>query len=222
MNKEECEKKPTLLIVEDEAAIRESLAELLVMQGFDVLTAEDGLDALEVMQESTPDLIISDVMMPRMNGYQLHQRVVHNPDWVWIPFLFLSAKGEEQDVRFGKELGADDYLIKPIDPEDLFAAVLGRLRRFKRLEELLETMQAQKDTGDADTTNLIERYDLTPREYQVLMLLSQGLSNSEIAGQLVVAISTVKTHVSNILAKLQVSNRTEAAAIALGGNRIQD
>ncbi len=216
------EKIATILVVDDEIAILNGIADTLRLHRFHVLTAEDGIEALQQLEEQAPDLIISDVMMPRMNGYQLHQRVAGNPEWVWIPFLFLSAKGEEQDVRFGKELGADDYLIKPIDPEDLVAAVIGRLKRFKRFGEELETIQGESADRGAGQLDLLERYDLTPREIEVLMLLSRGLTNDEIGERLVVANSTVKSHVSSILAKLQVSNRTEAVAIALGGDRPQE
>ena len=106
-----------ILLVEDEDVIRESVAEILELNGFQVLTASDGLQALSLLENETPDLILADIMMPQMNGYQFFQRVRSNPDWVWIPFIFLSAKGAGEDVRFGKELGADDYLRKPIDAE---------------------------------------------------------------------------------------------------------
>ena len=153
-------------------------------------------------------------MMPRMNGYQLHQRVSNNPEWVWIPFLFLSAKDEEEDVRFGKELGVDDYLMKPIEPEDLIAAVMGRLKRFERLTE--ERRIEEENVKEKQVEALLdEQFGLTPRELEVLQLMMRGLSNDQIADQLVVGQSTVKTHVSNILSKLGVSNRTEAVSLAL-------
>ena len=209
------EKLTTILVVDDEIDILNATAEILRMEGFQVMTASDGLEGLKVLETYTPDLIITDIMMPRMNGYQLHQRVSNNPEWVWIPFLFLSAKDEEEDVRFGKELGVDDYLMKPIEPEDLIAAVMGRLKRFERLTE--ERRIEEENVKEKQVEALLdEQFGLTPRELEVLQLMMRGLSNDQIADQLVVGQSTVKTHVSNILSKLHVTNRVEAVALALG------
>src|SRR3970040_1353077 len=123
----------TILVVDDEPAMLQAVTEMLRAHECHVLTAEDGLQALQVLGQQSPDLIITDIMMPRMNGYQLYERVSANPRWTWIASLFLSGKSEKADLRFGKELGVDDYLTKPVDPADLLAAVLGRLKRFGRL-----------------------------------------------------------------------------------------
>ncbi len=125
----------TILVVDDEPTVLDSLADVLRLSGYRVLAAMHGLEALSILQSTLPDLIVADVMMPRMNGYQLYHRVRSNPDWNWIPFIFLTAKGEPEDVRYGKEVGADDYLSKPIEPEDLVAAVAGRLERYRQLRQ---------------------------------------------------------------------------------------
>src|SRR3972149_4824492 len=176
----------TILVVDDEPAMRQAVTEMLRAHEFHVLTAEDGLQALQVLGEQSPDLIITDIMMPRMNGYQLYERVSANPSWIWIPFLFLSGKSDEADLRFGKELGVDDYLTKPVDPDALLAAGHG----------------------------------LTEREGEVLRLLVRGMTNEEIALDLRIAPTTVKSHVSNILSKLGVGNRVEAVAMALGAGGV--
>ena len=205
----------TILVVEDDDDIREAVADLLRIQGLHVLTAEDGLAALELLQESTPELIITDIMMPRMNGYQLYERVSASTEWMWIPFIFLSARGEEEDVRFGKELGADDYLRKPVDPGDLVATVLGRLKRFGRLGA--EARGLKGGTGEhTEQAAFGERFGLSPRESEVLELMVEGLTNNQIAQRLNVAPTTAKTHVSSILSKLNVASRVEAVARALG------
>jgi DNA-binding response OmpR family regulator len=123
----------TILIVDDQPEILENIELILSIEGYRVLAAADGPQALDLLRAHAVDLILADIAMPRMNGYQLFERVRENPQWVPIPFLFLSARAMDSDIRYGKELGADDYLTKPIQPEDLLAAVQGRLRRAREL-----------------------------------------------------------------------------------------
>jgi len=206
----------SILLVEDEDIIRESVAEVLELNGFEVMTAMDGLQALTILEVETPDLILADIMMPHMNGYQFFQRVRSNPDWVWIPFIFLSAKGEGEDVRFGKEFGADDYLRKPIDAEDLIAAVIGRLRRYEALAQgNPQSPRIANGFTESPTRPTGIGLDITPREREVLVLMVRGMTNREIADELVIGTATVKTHVSNILSKLDASNRVEAVTRAI-------
>jgi len=125
----------TILIVDDDKTLATGLNLTLQAEGFQVLTAGNGLEALAIMEASHIDLILADVAMPRMNGYQLLERVRQNPEWVAIPFLLLTGRAMDSDVRYGKELGVDDYLTKPIDPDDLLASVRGKLLRAKVLLE---------------------------------------------------------------------------------------
>lgn len=188
------------------------------MQGFTVHTAGDGYEALARMEECVPDMILADIMMPRMNGYQFFSRVRQVMEWNWIPFVFLTARDSVEDVRFGRELGVDDYLIKPFEAEDLLAAVHGKLARFKKLDQ---ANQANRETkplvGSRQDIAALEDAlnSLSSREREVLLLLCGGLRNSQIADRLSIACSTVKTHVSNILGKLCVGSRTEAASLVL-------
>ena len=124
----------TILIVDDDPAILENAVDLLRVSGYHVLSAKNGLEALQVLQSRMPDLIVSDIMMPEMDGYALYQAVRDNPAWTLIPFLFLSAKGEQKDIRRGYELGADLYLTKPFEPDDLLTAVQTRLKRFSEIQ----------------------------------------------------------------------------------------
>jgi signal transduction histidine kinase len=124
----------TILAVDDDPVILASVADILRVGGYRYLTATHGAEGLGVMQHTTPDLIISDIMMPVMDGYQFYQAVRENPVWTTIPFIFLSAKGERKDVRYGYDLGADQYLTKPFEPEDLLSAVESRLRRMAEIE----------------------------------------------------------------------------------------
>ena len=124
---------PTIVIVDDQPNLLENLALTIELAGFNVLTAKDGLQALGLLEEHSVDLILADIAMPHMNGYQLYECVRENPEWVMIPFIFLTARALDSDIRYGKELGVDDYLTKPIEPEDLLAVVQGKLRRAQQL-----------------------------------------------------------------------------------------
>lgn len=209
-----------ILVVDDEPVIRDSIAEILSLHGYQVLTASNGIEGLAAIRQDIPEMIISDIMMPEMNGYQFYQRVRSNSEWLWIPFIFLSAKGEGEDIRFGKELGVEDYLKKPIDAEDLLAAVIGCLKRFHQLEE-----SRQENIDKHSTDRVGETPDfvpLTPRELDVLRLMVDGKNNAEIAEALVVEPSTIKTHVSSILSKFGVSNRVKAVRIAIEHQLLRD
>jgi DNA-binding NarL/FixJ family response regulator len=207
--------KSTILIVDDDLATRNAIKDLFRYHGFKVQGAGDGYAALEQMRMQAPDLILVDITMPGMNGYQFYQRVRGRPEWLWIPFIFLTARDSPEDVRFGRELGVDAYIVKPFEPDDLLAVVLGKLERFDQLTHSLSSTGPL--VGSSDDMAALERAlnALTVREREVLMLLSSGLSNAEIGERLVIARSTVKTHVNSILAKLGVGNRTEAASLVL-------
>lgn len=124
-----------ILIVEDDAALLEGLRDVLELSGFRVTTARNGVEGLAALNSGPlPDLIISDIMMPRMDGYQFYSQVRAHPEWVNVPFIFLTARGEKIDIRRGKLLGADDYLTKPFDEEDLIVAIRAKLSRRAQLE----------------------------------------------------------------------------------------
>jgi DNA-binding response OmpR family regulator len=122
-----------ILVVEDQPAMQRNIQIGLEMAGYTVVAAADGIEALDALNTQPVDLILADVAMPRMNGYQLYEKLRQEPRWVRIPFVFISARGLDSDVRYGKALGADDYLIKPFQLEDLLAIVAGRLRRAREL-----------------------------------------------------------------------------------------
>jgi DNA-binding response OmpR family regulator len=124
-----------ILVVEDQPAMQRNIQIGLEMAGYTVVAAADGIEALDALNTQPVDLILADVAMPRMNGYQLHEKLRQEPRWVRIPFVFISARGLDSDVRYGKALGADDYLIKPFQLEDLLAIVAGRLRRARELAQ---------------------------------------------------------------------------------------
>lgn len=124
-----------ILVVDDQPAMQRNIRMGLEMEGYEVVTASDGRAALAMLEAQPVDLILADVAMPRMNGYQLYQELRRNPQWALIPFVFISARALDSDVRFGKSMGADDYLVKPFQLEDLLAVVAGRLQRRRELAQ---------------------------------------------------------------------------------------
>lgn len=127
-----------VLLVDDDPTVLEGVADLLHYYGYTVLTATDGMQALDMMRQRVPDLVVSDIMMPEMDGYEFFEEVRGNPEWTPIPFIFLTARGQQVDVRRGHRLGADDYLIKPFEPEDLLIAVQARLKRVRDIQSVTQ------------------------------------------------------------------------------------
>ena len=122
-----------ILVIDDEKGIRETLTEILSLVGYDVITATNGLDGIKFAETQFPDLIICDIMMPGIDGYEVARRVRDNSDMVAVPFLFLSAKASNKDFRKGLGAGADDYLVKPFGSKELVDTVEMRLNRVKSL-----------------------------------------------------------------------------------------
>ncbi len=143
----------TILVVDDQPDLLSNLELALESAGYQVLTANDGIEALDILQTYSIDLILADIAMPRMNGYQLYEQVRDNPQWLAIPFLFLTARTLDSDIRYGKELGVDDYLTKPIEPEDLLATVQGKLRRAQQLAQ--SSRQVIAAPGPSSTRALV-------------------------------------------------------------------
>ncbi len=131
----------TILLVDDDPSILEGVADLLSLYGYRVVTATDGYTGLEAMSHTLPDLVISDITMPNMDGYAFFEAVRSNGAWTTIPFIFLTARGQQNDIRRGHSLGADAYLVKPFEPEDLLIAVQGRLSRVRDIQ-----LAAQSET----------------------------------------------------------------------------
>ncbi len=136
--------KATLLVVEDDIHLLEGIRTVLELEQYRVVTAENGEQALNVLNSSPvpPDLIVSDIMMPRMDGIQLLNEVRKNQAWLSIPFIFLTARSEKSDVVHGKRLGVDDYLVKPFDADDLLLAIESRLKR----SELMQRARTEEIT----------------------------------------------------------------------------
>ncbi len=186
--------KATILVVDDQLDIRIISKRILENEGYQVIMAEDGFQALNLLEKHHIDLIIADIAMPNLNGYQLFERINRHPDWAHLPFIMLSGRDLDSDIRYGKSLGVDDYITKPFDLHDLVASVRGRLRRAEQLAGCLDTQQTtesiayspnrQQATGNPveyaplsiDTKRQIVKHcgceiTLSAREYRLLLFL---------------------------------------------------
>jgi len=168
--------KETILLVDDEKEIIKLMEIYLRNEGYELLTAGDGLEALERLRQHSVDLIILDVMMPRLDGLEACMRIREERD---IPILMLSAKSQDLDKIAGLSIGADDYVTKPFNPLELLARVKSHLRRYKRLTRRAEENRDEIVIDDlvinaATHTVTVDQREvkLTPREFAVLLLLA--------------------------------------------------
>ena len=189
--------------------MRRNLTTVLRLEKFQALPAENGRIGVELAKKKKPDLILCDVMMPELDGYGVITALRADPETVAVPFIFLTAKGEKPDIRVGMNLGADDYLTKPVAKADLLAAIRSRLERAiqQAVPEFKPNFQSAKPLEQA--------LGLTPRVAETLLWLAQGKTNGEIATILGNSESTVKKHVLEIFDKLGVETRTAASLRAL-------
>ncbi len=220
-----------ILLVDDEPGIRTAVQAYLNDEGFNVTTAIDGEDGLQKAKQIIPDVVITDVMMPRCDGYELLKQLREDERLGGTPVIFLTAKGMTIDRTQGYQAGVDDYISKPFDPDELVARVKNVVKRQERL--LAEAARfADTDVGQmakqiteiksmlthGDTNS--SRKDLvlpsfTPREASVLQLVAEGLMNKEIARQLETSIRNVEKYVSRLFIKTGTSSRTELVRYAL-------
>jgi DNA-binding NarL/FixJ family response regulator len=200
----------TILVIEDEPEMRRNITTLLRFKGYKPVAAENGRVGVDAARRERPDLILCDVMMPELDGYGVLRALQTDPDLSFIPFIFLTAKGEKEDLRSGMNLGADDYLTKPVGNEDLVSAIETRLQRAAKQERARREFKP-----DFSSTEPLVKLGLTPRAAEALLWLAQGKTNSDIATILGITESTVKKHVQEIFEKLGVETRGAATVRAL-------
>lgn len=200
----------TILVIEDEPEMRRNITTLLRFKGYKPVAAENGRVGVDAARRERPDLILCDVMMPELDGYGVLRTLQADPDLSFTPFIFLTAKGEKEDLRSGMNLGADDYLTKPVGNEDLVNAIETRLQRAAKQERARREFKP-----DFSSTEPLVKLGLTPRAAEALLWLAQGKTNSDIAMILGITESTVKKHVQEIFEKLGVETRGAATVRAL-------
>ncbi|MFR4584313.1 response regulator transcription factor [Clostridium cadaveris] len=207
----------TILIVDDEDDIRDMIEIYLINEGFNVLKAQDGLEALEVLKAKEVDLIVLDIMMPKMDGIRTCLKVREDKK---LPIIMLSAKGRDSDKILGLNIGADDYVTKPFNPLELIARIKSQLRRVTTFNENSESYENEIKIGEI-RINLNSRevfvednfVRLTPREFDILVVLAENrghvLSTEQIYEKVwkepfYNADNTVAVHIRNIREKIEI------------------
>lgn len=143
-----------ILFIEDDTVVRENTAELLELANFDVLTAANGKAGVALAKKELPDIVICDIMMPELDGYGVLKALAEDPETQFIPFIFLSARTEHKDIRKGMDLGADDYLTKPFEEEELLSAIESRLAKVAILRKIRENAQETPNNIDEAISSL--------------------------------------------------------------------
>lgn len=202
-----------LLVVDDEPNLLRAVAACLKAEDFEVSTARTGNEALMQLAESIPDLIISDIRMPGMDGYKLARQLRGSPRTALVPIVFLTAKDETADRIEGFRAGIDAYLTKPFEPAELVAVVKGILNRVERTHSEIARLVSSGSVQEAPI--IFQDEALTEAENRVATAVSRGLSNKEIAAELEISVRTVENHISHILDKKGFSNRVEIARYVL-------
>jgi len=223
------EQAGNILLVDDEPGLREAVQAYLEDSGFKVRPASNAKEGWDLLQQEMPDVLISDIMMPQVDGYAFLAQVREDIRFKGLPVLFLTARGMTSDRIQGYNAGCDAYLSKPFDPEELVAVVTNLMGRraaqtiadgdlpdiavMARQIEEIKAMLTQKG-GIAKVTSDI-RIDLTPREQSVLDLVAEGLMNKEIASRLETSVRNVEKYVSRLFSKTGTNSRTELVRFAL-------
>jgi DNA-binding NarL/FixJ family response regulator len=197
-----------ILVIEDEPEMRRNITALLRYYDYEPIAAENGRKGVELARREKPDLILCDVMLPELDGHGVLQALQNDAALARTPFIFLTARGEKEDIRSGMNLGADDYLTKPVANADLVRAIEARLRRS-------EQQMSREFRPDFSSQEPLQKLGLTPRATETLLWLAQGKTNSDIATILGITESTVKKYVQEIFEKLGIETRGAATVRAL-------
>ncbi|MEO0488982.1 MAG: response regulator transcription factor [Cyanobacteria bacterium J06639_16] len=213
----------TILVVDDDEGTRLSIREYLSLSGYLVIAARDGNEALALIDQHQPHLIITDISMPRVDGYELIQKVRQKPMLRLLPVVFLTARTGTQSRIKGYQLGCDVYLPKPFELDELGAIVRNLLERMQMIQSVWVQQSQPMGTPAAQGTQpaaqalVVESspVDITTREQDVLSLLSDGLSNAQIGDRLFLSHRTIEKYVSNLLRKTDTNNRAELVRFAI-------
>lgn len=203
-----------ILIVDDNPKY---LEDALPMYGYEIAVATDGLQALKILSKdaNSINLVLLDVMMPNLNGWDTLKAIRTNEKTKTLPVIMLTAVNEEQKIVSGLKIGADDYIVKPFILPNLLARIEAVLRRSNWNKKEIKNVDISFTSNEPIET-------LTQREIEVLTMVAKGASNHDIAEKLFLKEVTVKTHMTNILKKLKVANRTQAVLLGMQMNLIKE
>lgn len=211
--------KETILVVDDEKEIRDLIEIYLTNEGFNIKKASNGMEALEILDKGKVDLIILDVMMPKLDGIQACIKIRNKMN---TPIIMLSAKSEDMDKILGLTTGADDYVSKPFNPLELIARVKSQLRRYKKLnnniieDDIIELDDLSIDTKNHEVKLNNKEIRLTPREFDILLLLAKNRGMVFSMEKIYEAVwkeeffesdNTVMVHIRKIREKLEEDSR---------------
>ena len=210
----------TIIVVDDDLATCLSISDYLELSGYKVTTAKDGEEALNVVKQNHPDLIVTDIVMPKMNGYELVRQLRKHPKLRLLPVILLTGRTKTQERILGYQSGCDLYLPKPFELEELGAAIQNLLQRSQIIQAEYGFYNREPSNGKTHHTHLDLaaskiNSELTTREGEVLELLTYGLSNAEIGKKLHLSPRTVEKYVSSLLRKTMTSNRAELVRFAI-------
>nr|YP_009027627.1 hypothetical chloroplast protein 29 [Neoporphyra perforata]AGV01110.1 hypothetical chloroplast protein 29 [Neoporphyra perforata]AHB35121.1 hypothetical chloroplast protein 29 [Neoporphyra perforata]AHB35330.1 hypothetical chloroplast protein 29 [Neoporphyra perforata]AIA19492.1 hypothetical protein [Neoporphyra perforata]AIA19701.1 hypothetical protein [Neoporphyra perforata] len=204
-----------LMLVENDTVLSKVIQEYLIDHGFNVYTANNGLEAFNLANQYNFNLIISDIMMPIVNGYELLEKLQATKRLSKIPVVFLTAKGMTKDRIKGYDMGCYGYLSKPFEPEELVSLIKNLIARHVLQHKSIEKFSIIKQSKN----NIIH---LTPREVSILDLVVDGLTNKEISTILNTSIRNVEKYVSRLLQKTKTKNRTLLVKYSINNNLLDD
>ena len=213
-----------IVFVDDDPGIRLSVSDYLEMSGYMVMTAKNGQEALSLVEAYQPNLLVTDIVMPKMDGYELVRRVRQRPEFRLLPVIFLTARTNTEERIRAYQL-CDFYLAKPFDIKELGAMIRNLLERNRVIQDSLLrehvpaklTEQQDENTPTATTTT----YKLTKREREVLELLTHGHSNVDIGEHLHLSPRTVEKYVTSLLRKTFTNNRVELVRFAMENHMVE-
>lgn len=208
----------TILVADDDLGTRLAIADFLELAGYFVVTADDGRTAFELVKQHQPHLLVTDITMPRMNGYDLVHEIRRQPAFRLLPVIFLTERTSMEERIRGYQTGCDVYLPKPFALEELGAVIRNLLERSQLIQaewrvrmQSADAVQEKNNEREREGSPKVTAVtlDLTDREREVLSLVSEGLSNAQIGQELHLSPRTVEKYVSSLLRKTETANRAE-------------